>query len=282
MNGKRDARHRDTLYAWMLFAWWLLFAGLVIGVMCAQAARASVTNWPSAQYLMVDQHGNIVPKGYAAGLTEIAQNEAQAAAVAAAAQAVQDATASASNTVDEIVSVLTGSIGFGYVTGHTVSIGGVVQVSTNASASIVACELGAAGATNIAGVAHTGHYIWHVYTEQMNAMPAIKYKTNLESTNAWEFAEYQSTAEYTSHAVNGVLYETVYRSTVYLPSSLDSAFFLAFCEIAGGGQAGGMFRVENGFSIGGKTGFTGTVEREGLYWTYQCGALMSVTNEVPQ
>jgi hypothetical protein len=40
--------------------------------------------------------------------------------------------------------------------------------------------------------------------------------------------------------------------------------------------------VENGFSIGGKVGFTGTVEREGLYWTYQCGALMSVTNEVPQ
>jgi hypothetical protein len=282
MNGKRDARHRDTLYAWMLFAWWLLFAGLVIGVMCAQAARASVTNWPSAQYLMVDQHGHITPEGYAAGLDEIARAEAQAAAAQAAARAVAESTSAASNVVNDIVSVLTGSIGFGYVTGHTVSIGGVVQVSTNASASIVACELGAAGATNIAGVAHTGHYIWHVYTEQMNAMPAIKYKTNLESTNAWEFAEYQSTAEYTSHAVNGVLYETVYRSTVYLPSSLDSAFFLAFCEIAGGGQAGGMFRVENGFSIGGKTGFTGTVEREGLYWTYQCGALMSVTNEVPQ
>jgi hypothetical protein len=282
MNGKRDARHRDTLYAWMLFAWWLLFAGLVIGVMCAQAARASVTNWPSAQYLMVDQHGHITPEGYAAGLDEIARAEAQAAAAQAAARAVAESTSAASNVVNDIVSVLTGSIGFGYVTGHTVSIGGVVQVSTNASASIVACELGAAGATNIAGVAHTGHYIWHVYTEQMNAMPAIKYKTNLESTNAWEFAEYQSTAEYTSHAVNGVLYETVYRSTVYLPSSLDSAFFLAFCEIAGGGSAGGMFRVENGFSIGGKIGFTGTVEREGLYWTYQCGALMSVTNEVPQ
>ena len=246
------------------------------------AAAASMTNWPSAQYLMVDQHGHITPEGYAAGLDEIARAEAQAAAAQAAARAVADAAASASNVVDDIVSVLTGSIGFGYVIGHTVSIGGVVQVSTNASASIVACELGAAGATNIAGVAHTGHYIWHVYTEQMNAMPAIKYKTNLESTNAWEFAEYQSTAEYTSHAVNGVLYETVYRSTVYLPSSLDSAFFLAFCEIAGGGSAGGMFRVENGFSIGGKTGFTGTVEREGLYWTYQCGALMSVTNEVPQ
>lgn len=248
------------------------------------AALAVSTNWPPLPqaYLMVDQHGKIVPEGYAAGLSEIAQNEAQAAAVAAAAQAVRDATASASNTVDDIVGVLTGAIGFGYVTGHTVSIGGVVEVSTNATAQIVFVEFGVAGSTNISEVAHTGHYIWHVYSEQMNSMPAIKYGTNLEEKNEWEFVEYQSTSEFTSHTVNGVEYEKVYRSTVYLPSALDSAFFLAFCEIMGGGSAGGMFRVENGFSIGGKTGFTGTVEREGLWWTYQCGALMSVTNEVPQ
>jgi len=273
---------RDTVFAWLMFVWWVLFAGLLIGTMCAHTAYASITNWPAAQYLMVDQNGRIVPEGYAAGLTEIAQAEAQAAAAQAAARAVRDSTAAASNVVNDIVSVLTGSIGFGYVTGHTVSIGGVVEVSTNASAQIVYCEFGAGGSTNIGEVAHTGHYIWHAYSEQMNTMPAIKYRTNLEATNSWEFAEFQSTAEYTSETVNGVLYETVYRSTVYLPSALDSAFFLAFCEIAGGGSAGGYFRVESGFSIGGKVGFTGTVEREGLYWTYQCGALMSVTNEVPE
>ena len=269
---------RDALFAWIMFVWWLIFFGLVVGLMCACTARAQ----EAAQYLMVDQHGHITPSGYAAGLDEIARAEAQAAAAQAAARAVADATASASNTVDEIVGVLTGSIGFGYVTGHTVSIGGVVEVSTNASAQIVYCEFGAGGSTTIGEVAHTGHYIWHAYSEQMNTMPAIKYRTNLEATNSWEFAEFQSTAEYTSETVNGVLYETVYRSTVYLPSALDSAFFLAFCEIAGGGSAGGYFRVESGFSIGGKVGFTGTVEREGLYWTYQCGALMSVTNEVPE
>lgn len=246
------------------------------------AAAASMTNWPSAQYLMVDQHGHITPEGYAAGLDEIARAEAQAAAAQAAARAVADAAASASNVVDDIVSVLTGSIGFGYVIGHTVSIGGVVQVSTNASVSIVACELGAAGATNIAGVAHTGHYIWHVYTEQMNAMPAIKYKRTLESTNSWEFAEYQSTAEFSNHTVDGIAYETIYRSAVYLPSTYDSAFFMAFCEIMGGAGAGGIFTVERGFSVGGKVGFTGTIMRDGRWWTYNCGALMSVTNEVPQ
>ncbi|HRR33533.1 MAG TPA: hypothetical protein P5026_05505 [Kiritimatiellia bacterium] len=278
----RNTMRRDTVCAWLLFAVALLFAGLVIGVMCAQAARAAETNWPAAQYLMVDQHGAITPPGYAAGLDEIARAEAQAAAADAAAQAVDAATASASNTVNEIVSVLTGSIGFGYVVGHTVGIGGVVQVSSNATAQIVFCQFGAAGATNISGTAHTGHYIWHAYSETMNAMPVIKYRTNLDATNTWEFAEFQSTSEYTDTTVNGVEYATVYRSTVWLPSSLDSAFFLAFCEIIGGGSAGGMFRVENGFSIGGKVGFTGTVAADGLWWTYQCGALMSVTNEAPQ
>lgn len=274
-------RPRDALFAWIMFVWWLIFFGLVVGLMCACTARASVTNWPAAQYLMVDQHGVITPPGYAAGLDEIARAEAQAAAAQAAAQAVADATASASNVVNGIVEVLTGSIGFGYVTGHTVSIAGVVEVSTNAAAQIVYCQFGQ-GATNIGGVAHTRHHVWHAYNEQMNSVPAIKYKTNIESEDDWEFVEYQSTAEYSGHTVNGTLYETVYRSTIYIPSSLDAAFFLAFCEIQGGGSGGGMFTVENGFSIGGKVGFTGTLQSDGLWWIYQCGALMSVTNEVPQ
>lgn len=272
------SHYRDIVWACVLFTLWGMFFALLIGVMIVHTARAD----GAAQYLMVDQHGHIVPAGYAAGLLEIAQAEAQAAAAQAAAQAVADATASASNTVNGIVDVLTGAIGFGYVVGHTVSIEGVVQVSTNASAQIVYCEFGAVASTNIGGVAHTGHYIWHAYSEQMNAMPAIKYRTNLEATNTWEFAEYQSTAEFSNTTVGGTLFDTVYRSTVYLPATLDSAFFLAFCEIAGGGSGGGLFTVESGFSIGGKVGFSGTIERGGLWWTYQSGALMSVTNEVPQ
>lgn len=265
-----------TLTLFFFFALVLMLVGFSI------RAAGAITNWPSAQYLMVDQYGTIQPPGYAAGLTEIAQTEAQAAAAQASALAVGEATAAASNVVNDIVSVLTGSIGFGYVTGHTVGIGGVVQVSTNATAQIVLCQFGSAGSTNISGTAYTGHYIWHAYSETMNSLPAIKYRTNLNATNNWEFAEYQSTAEYLNETVNGTLYETVYRSTVWLPSSLDRAFFLAFCEIYGGGSAGGLFRVENGFSIGGKAGITATVQREGLYWIYKCGALMSVTNEVPQ
>ena len=263
-----------------LFFSYLLFLSFVIGCFCYVYADSPPL--PTNQYLMVDQHGNIRPEGYAAGLTEIAQAEAAAVAAQSAAQAVAESTKAASNVVNDIVQVLTGSVGFGYVTGYTVGIGGVVEVSTNATAQIVYCQFGQGGTTNIGGIAQTGHYIWHAYSEQMNTVPAIKYKTTLEDDEDWEFAEYQSTAEYSNQTVNGTLYETVYRSTVYLPSTLDSSFFLAFCEIYGGGSGGGMFQIENGFSIGGKTGFSGTVFNEGLWWTYKCGALMSVTNEVSQ
>lgn len=265
------------------FITFLLFIAGVLGALCwATTARASVTNWPAYQYLMVDQNGMISPAGYAAGLTEIAQFEAQAASVAQATALQADATAAASNVVDAVVAALTGAYGFCYVTGYTVSFSGAVQVSTNASAQIALLQFGVAGSTNILGVAHTGHYLWHVYSEAMNATPAIKYHTNLNATNAWQVAEYQSTTSFNNTTVNGTLYETIYRSTVWMPSAYDSAFFMAFCEILGGGVAGGMFDIQTGFSIGGKVGFTGDVVENGYRKTFQCGALMSITNEVAQ
>lgn len=245
-------------------------------------ARAAVTDWPSAQYLMVDQFGNISPAGYAAGLTEIAQAEAAAAANQQSAALVTNTTAAASNVVNDVVDALTGTFGFCYVTGHTVSFAGAVEVSTNATAQIVYCQFGAAGTVTTNDVQHTGHYIWHVYSETMNATPEIKYKENLSGTNAWTVCELQSTAEFSNTNVNGVAYETVYRSTVWLPSSYDSAFFMAFCEILSGGSAGALLDVYDGLSVNGKTGYTGDITRDGHVFTYKTGLLMSVTNEVPQ
>lgn len=237
---------------------------------------------PSVQYLMADQYGRITPEGYAAGLSDIAAAEAAAESTRQAAELSAETAAIASNIVDEVVKALTGAIGFGYVSGHTVSFAGSVNISTGAAARIVYCQFGAAGTAFTNGTLHSGHYVWHVYTETLNAMPAIKYKIELNATNAWEDVEYQTTQQYSDTTVNGVNYSTVYRSTVWMPSSLDGAFFLAFCETYGGGQAGGLFDVIDGFTIGGKRGFSGVRVRDGLAWTYECGALMSVTNEASQ
>lgn len=257
-----------------------VFSLLLFGVIFT--AKAADADWPTYYPLMVDQFGNIRPEGYAAGLAEIAQAEAQAETTRQATELLAQTTASASNVVNDVVAALTGAYGFAYVTGYTVSFDGAVQVSTNAVAHMVYLELGAGGSTNITGTAYTGHYVWHVYSEQMPSTPLIKYKRTLNGTNAWEFVEYQSTAQYTDTTVNGTFYSTVYRSTVWLPSTYSSAFFMAFCEIIGGGSAGGLLEIIDGFSVNGQVGFTGTVIDNGCRMTYDRGLLMSVTNEVAQ
>jgi hypothetical protein len=231
----------------------------------------------SRQVISVDQNGNIQPPGYAAGLTDIARAEAQAAVVEQSVSIAAEAMTQGSNLVDGVVQVLTGAFGFGYITGHTISFSGAVQVSTNAAAYIAYFQPGAAGTITTNSVQHTGHYLWHYYTEPMNTTPLIKYKRVLNATNAWEFAQYQSTAEYNNETVNGVLYETIYRSTVWLPSIYDSAFLMAFCEILPGGAAGGALDIVGSLTIGGQELFSGTVTNSGLIRVYSSGLLMGVT-----
>jgi hypothetical protein len=242
---------------------------IMFGWLCISKAHGN-------QMLMVDQNGNIVPSGYTAGLDEIAEAEAQAVAAQQAADLITQTTAAASNIVDEITTALTGSIGICYVTGHTISFDTAVIVNSNATAYIVYFQPLAAGTMTTNGTSYSGHYVWHVYSSAVNSTPLIKYKSNLNATNGWQFADYQSTSEYHNATVNGTTYAVIYRSTVWLPSSYDAAFFEAFVESTGGGSAGDLFDVVDGISIGGKVGFTGTIERNGKFYTYHTGILMSV------
>lgn len=264
--------------------WLLILTGVVlvgiIGLCIFGAGGAGASPLPPPmQFLMVDQHGQIVPAGYTAGLTEIATVAAQAEMTRQAAQVVHQSALAASNVVNDVVAALTGAFGFAYVSGHVVSFAGGVTVSPEATALIVHCEFGAGGTTTIDDVQHTGHFIWHAYSEAMNTIPAVKYRSTLHGEPVWTFAPQQSTAQFKNHTLRGIFYPVVYRTTVWLPSSLDGAFFMAFCEILPGGQAGGMFEVREGISINGKVGFTGSVNRNGLVWAYQTGLLISVLPE---
>jgi len=266
-----------TFYTFLFFVAW------VVGMMCwATSAHGAQTEWPRYQYLMVDQHGHIRPEGYAAGLTEIAAAEANAALTRQAANLVTQTAEAASNVVDEIVTALTGSIGICYVTGHTISFSGAVLIDTNVAAYVVLLQPKAAGAMATNGVAYSGHYVWHAYSAALNSVPLVKYRSNLDATNAWQFAEYQSTAEFSNTNIAGTVYATIYRSTVWLPSSYDSSFFEAFVEIKGDGSAGALLDIYGGISIGGKTGYTGDLTRDGKTYSYITGVLMSITNGVAQ
>jgi hypothetical protein len=214
----------------------------------------------SRQIISVDQNGNIQPPGYVAGLTDIARAEAQAIIATQSVLLAEQSLIAASNVVSDVVTALTGTYGFAYVTGHVVSFSGAVQVSTNAAAYIVFIDLGGAGqniTTN--GASHDGHYVWHRYTAAMNSTPWIKYQQVLGNTNSWEFVDLQSTQEFSDYTLNGTLYPTIYRTTVWLPSSLSSAFFMAFCEVLPGGQAGAALDIKTGISIDGQALVTQTV-----------------------
>jgi len=248
----------------------LLILGLLTGLSFAQSTE-------TRQYLMADQHGNIMPSGYAAGLSDIARAEATAAVIEQSVTIAAQTMAEGSNLVNDVVNALTGTFGFCYATGHTISFAGAVSVSSNAAAYIIWFQPGAAGTMTTNGVQYTGHYLWHYYTEGMNTTPLIKYRRVVGSTNAWEIAEFQSTAEYNNETVNGVTYETVYRSTVYLPSIYDSSFFMAFCEILPGSSAGGALDVIGSLTINGTALYSGTVTNAGLTRVYSSGLLMEVT-----
>jgi hypothetical protein len=230
--------------------------------------------------ITVDQHGNIEPAGYVAGLTDIARAEASAIVATQSVVLSAQTMSEASSVVSNVVSALTGAYGFAYVTGHVVSFAGAVAVNTNAAAYITYLQLGAAGKNIMTnGVNHDGHYVWHYYTDAMNSTPWIKYKRVLGTTNTWEFADLQTTQEYTDTIVNGTHYDTIYRSTVWLPSSYSSAFFMAFCEILPGGQAGGALDIIGGITIEGASLFTGTVTNlNNKVEVWQTGLLKEVRN----
>ena len=248
----------------------LAVLGLLTGLSIAQTNE-------TRQYLMADQHGNIMPSGYAAGLSDIARAEATAAVVEQSVAIAAQTMAEGSNLVNDVVSALTGAFGFCYATGHTISFAGAVSISTNAAAYITYFQPGAAGTMTTNATAYTGHYIWHYYTEAMNTTPLIKYKRVVGSTNAWEFAEFQTTAEYNNQTVNGITYDTIYRSTVWLPSIYNSAFFMAFCEILPGGSAGGALDIVGSLTINGTALYSGTVTNAGIIRVYSSGLLMGVT-----
>ena len=230
------------------------------------------------QTVSVDQYGRIEPAGYIAGLSDIARAEAVTAAATQAVAITQATMLGASNVLRDVVTMLTGTYGFIYVTGHVTSFSGAIVVDTNVMAYIDYFQPGLAGAMTTNGVEYTGHYLWHHYTSVMNTTPYIKYKRTIDATNEWTFVELQSTDYFDNVDVNGIHYDTIYRSTVWIPTAYNNAFFQAFCEIIPGGQAGAPLDIVGEVTIGGErmltqifTNSTGRIE------TYVSGLLKEVS-----
>ena len=248
----------------------------VVSIVAAVALSFSLAaDTPAAgQYLMVDEEGRISPPGYTLGIDQIAAAAAQTAAASNRVMAVAEATEASEAVVSNLTEVLVGNVSFGYIDGFVVSFGGVAAVSSNASCRIVRFDVAQEHKT-VGGVPYSGHYLWYYYSEPMNSVPYIKWKTALSATE-WEVAEQDGAISYGTATLDGVTYENLYRSTAWTPSSLDAAFYMAYCDVSTPEGDGSVFPIHGGITINGQTGFSGAVTNEGAVFSYSGGLLMGI------
>lgn len=249
------------------FAAFLFSAALLLALICGDSKA-------EGQFIMVDEEGQISPPGYTLGLDQIAAAAADTAAASNRVRAVAEATAESEAVVSNLTEVLVGTTSFGYINGFIVSFGGVAAVSTNAACSIVKFEAGAEHEV-IDGVECDGHYIWYVFSEPMNSVPYIKWKSAL-TDGEWNIVPTQDIIHYPDGTVlGGVSYNNLYRSTAFTEASLTKAFYLAYCDIAAPDGDGSVLPIHGGITVNGQTGFTGETVVDGFRFTFRGGLLMS-------
>ena len=234
-----------------------------------------------AQFLMVDENGNIVPEGYTLGIDQIAQAAASVATASNRAVAVAEAVQASQEIVEDVTEVLVGTQSYGYIDGFVVSLGGAAAVSTNAACRIVKFEAPSGVAESVGGVDYAACEIYYYFTEPMNSTPYIKWKTAL-TNETWEVVELQDIQYIGSGTIDGVPYSNLYHSTAYIPASLASAFFLAYCEVSAADGDGSMLPIWGGIKINGIDAFTGSVTNGGFEFVYQGGLLMAAPREVEE
>lgn len=260
-----------------------IFVGAALGFFAAAALNGceSPAYAAQAQYLMVDENGKIVPEGYTLGIDQIAQAAASVATASNRAVAVAEAVQASQEIVEDLTEVLVGTQSYGYIDGFVVSLGGAAAVSTNATCRIVKFEAPDGVAETVGGVDYAAFEIYYYYTEPMNSTPYIKWKTAL-SEETWEIVELQDITYLGSATVDGVPYSNLYHSTAYIPASLSSAFFLAYCDVAAADGDGSMLPIWGGIKMNGIEAYSGAVTNGGFEFMFQGGLLMSAPREVEE
>ncbi len=236
---------------------------------------------PQAQFLMVDENGNIVPEGYTLGIDQIASAAADVAAASNRVAAVAEAVQASQEIVEDLIEVLIGAQSYGYIDGFVVSLGGAAAVSTNADGRIVKFEAPSGVAETVGGVDYAAYEVWYYFTEPMNSTPFIKWKTSL-TNETWEIVELQDITYLGSGTVDGVPYSNLYHSTAYIPEELSSAFFKAFCEVSAADGDGSMLPIWGGIKMNGIEAYSGAVTNGGFEFMFQGGLLMSAPREIEE
>ena len=231
----------------------------------AFAFADTIAPFQVGQKLMVDENGDLYPKGAVLGVKDAAAIAASNAVTEASIEVVKEVQKATEREVGLVVETLTGVNAYAYCEDFVESLGGVSQASTNATCHIAKFNIGAKKET-IDGVSYSAQELYYYFTEPMNGTPYITFSTELEqgSTNEWTKAELQN-VEYLGKAIiDGIEFENCYKSTVWTLSELDKCFYRVQCKINAAVGDGSMFEIFGGIKVNGEAGDTITTVVQGI------------------
>lgn len=207
--------------------------------------------------LMVDQHGEIYPKGATLGLSDIAELASSNKLAEAKIEIVKEVQKETSREVDLVVKTLTDVNAYAYVEDFVESLGGVSAVSTNCTCAIAKFAVGARHEI-IDGVDYAAHDLYYYFTEPVNNQPYIQFQEALKTgeTNTWDKIELQETVYLGTHEIDGLTYENCYRSTVWTLAALEKCFYRVKVEISAPIGDGSLFEIFGGIRLNGDVGAT--------------------------
>lgn len=207
--------------------------------------------------LMVDQNGEVYPKGATLGLSDIAALAAASQLAEAKIEIVKEVQAETAREVDLVVKTLTDVNAYAYVEDFVESLGGVSAVNPSNTCSIAKFAVGARHEI-IDGVDYAAHDLYYYFTDPVNNTPYIQFQEALKTgeTNTWDKIELQETTFLGTAEIDGIAYENCYRSTVWTLAALEKCFYRVKVEISAPVGDGSMFDIFGGITVNGEKGAT--------------------------
>ena len=223
----------------------------ILAISAAFAAFLSASAKTEAQYLMVDQKGNIEPAGAVATIADAVKTETKLAALEVAAVAYTNAAAQTSQAVDDLASAIIGNSLVVYEDDFIYSLGDAIAISTNCKCRVYRFEA-TKTKLEIDGVTYLRSWLYFGFTENIGSLnPVAEFKDSLVKELDWGEV-ICSTPEVQNHSFTHGTdeYAYCYKMSVDIPEEYQAAFLRVFTEITAQVGDGSVLHISGGIAGG--------------------------------
>ena len=223
---------------------------LIFSALAALALNAADVP-AEAQYLMVDQKGNIEPAGAVATIADTVKTETKLAALEVAAVAYTNAAAQTEAAVDDLAKAIIGNSLVVYEDDFIYSLGDAVAISTNCLCRIYKFEAKRETVT-IDGEDYDRSFVYFGFTENIGSLnPVAEFKDSLDKELDWGEV-ICSTPEVQNHTFThgSDEYAYCYKMSVDIPKEYTAAFIRVFTAITAQVGDGSVLHISGGIAGG--------------------------------